>query len=99
MKAHTLSLSTPATRLWWAWLRGPAHPTPSPVLELGPQQPLLRLRLTHPARLRVLQGRLWLTCSGQIEDHWLALDDTLLLPAGADLLLSAEPQALLLLGR
>ena len=43
-----------------------------------------------PMALRVLQGRVWLTCEGQPEDHFLAVGQALTLRGPVRLHLSAE---------
>jgi hypothetical protein len=46
-----------------------------------------------PRRLVVTSGRLWLTFTGGSDDHWLNAGEGLTLPAGAEAVAEAWPEA------
>jgi len=64
----------------------PQDPTP---IALRPGQPV-RLPTSRAAWLTVLEGRVWLTCRNDADDHFLAAGEGLRLPAGADAVLEAD---------
>jgi hypothetical protein len=49
----------------------------------------------HGVHLRVEQGIVWVTCAGDLDDHFLRAGDTLLLERGANALVSADAPACL----
>jgi hypothetical protein len=47
----------------------------------------------HGVQLRVEQGIVWVTCAGDLDDHFLRAGDTMLLERGAAALVSADAPA------
>ena len=60
---------------------------------LGPGQALTLAASRGPRRLVVTSGRLWLTVAGGTDDHWLHIGEHLTLPAGAEVVAEAWPEA------
>lgn len=54
---------------------------------------LHRWRSARPVELQVLAGRVWITQSGDEDDHFLAAGDTLVLRRGALALIEAQSGA------
>ncbi len=44
----------------------------------------------EPTQLRITRGRVWLTVSGMMEDHWLSGGDTMDLPAHRQVVVEAH---------
>lgn len=51
---------------------------------------MLRWRQARDLRLRVLEGRVWVTWMNEPDDHFLGCSDTLTLHRGAKVLVGAE---------
>jgi hypothetical protein len=47
----------------------------------------------HGVQLRVEQGIVWVTCAGDLDDHFLGAGDVMLLEHGADALVSVDAPA------
>lgn len=60
---------------------------------LAPGQALTLAAARGPRRLVVTHGRLWLTLSGGVDDHWLRAGEGLTLPAGQAAVVEAWPEA------
>ena len=60
---------------------------------LAPGQALTLVAARGPRRLVVTSGRLWLTFTGGTDDHWLRAGEHLTLPAGAEVVAEAWPEA------
>ncbi|HEY1132632.1 MAG TPA: DUF2917 domain-containing protein [Roseateles sp.] len=60
---------------------------------LSPGQALTLAAARGPRRLVVTHGRLWLTVSGGLEDHWLRAGEGLTLAAGQEAVVEAWPDA------
>ncbi|HEV6969030.1 MULTISPECIES: DUF2917 domain-containing protein [Roseateles] len=60
---------------------------------LAPGQVLTLAAGRGPRRLVVTRGRLWLTVSGQVDDHWLLAGQGLTLAAGQEAVVEAWPWA------
>ncbi|MCW7540035.1 DUF2917 domain-containing protein [Aquabacterium sp. A7-Y] len=66
------------------------RPSPSyATLQLAPGQ-LMHLPLSRSATLEVRHGRVWVTASGDLHDHFLHAGDSLQLRPGEGVLLGAE---------
>ncbi len=61
--------------------------------QLGAGQALTLAATRSARRLVVTQGRMWVTLTGSAADHWLSAGDGLTLPAGAQAVAEAWPQA------
>jgi NADPH-dependent ferric siderophore reductase len=61
--------------------------------QLQPGQALTLAGARGPRRLVVTSGRLWLTFTGSTDDHWLVAGDGVTLPAGAEAVAEAWPEA------
>lgn len=71
--------------------------TKTPMLSAGPAGPAnlqagahRAWRSQRPARLYVQQGRVWVTASDRLDDHFVDAGMSLVLPAHADVLIGAE---------
>ncbi len=60
---------------------------------LAPGQALTLAAARAPRRLVVTAGRLWLTVSGDSDDHWLRAGDGITLAAGQEVVVEAWPEA------
>jgi len=65
---------------------------PPVVLQLSDGQ-LLNWRQSAPVRLRVLRGRVWVTRSGDLDDHFLDAGQVMRLAPRAGVLIGAEGPA------
>jgi hypothetical protein len=66
-----------------------ANDSTGPLLQLqgGELLPL------HGVQLRVEQGMVWVTCAGDLDDHFLVAGDVMLLERGADALVGVDAPA------
>ncbi len=60
---------------------------------LGKQQALTLASARAPRRLVVTSGRLWVTLSGDVGDHWLVAGEGLVLEPGREAVVEAWPEA------
>lgn len=63
------------------------------LTELAPGQALTLAAGRAPRRLVVTAGRLWLTLTGGVDDHWLQAGEGLTLAPGQAAVVEAWPQA------
>ncbi|MEO6280455.1 DUF2917 domain-containing protein [Roseateles sp.] len=61
--------------------------------QLSAGQALTLAAVRGPRRLVVISGRLWLTVSGGVDDHWLCAGEGLTLAAGHEAVVEAWPEA------
>jgi hypothetical protein len=59
------------------------------IFELEHQEPVQTWRLAQPLQLHVSEGELWLTMAGDADDYWLRKGESLALPGGTAVHLSA----------
>ncbi|WKB51382.1 DUF2917 domain-containing protein [Eleftheria terrae] len=71
-----------------------SQPSPHLTLQLSPGQ-LMHLPLSRTTTLEVVHGRIWITRSGDLQDHFLHAGDRLQLLPGSGTLLGAETEAAL----
>jgi hypothetical protein len=75
-----------------------SHDTTSTLVHLRDGE-LFHGPADRPAWVTVVRGRAWITCAGDLDDHFLAAGQSMHLPAGAGVLVGADGAVQLLLAK